>query len=98
METGVDKMKACYIRLVLIALLLPSLSGCESYIIPLGTTNPTIIDAKQGQDCRGYLTGVPDVTRIQAMHLGGITKLRSSEYRVTAYSGIGNECVIARGE
>jgi len=92
-------MNFCYTRLcVLIIILLPVLVGCESYVLPLGPINATITDAKEGQDCRGYLTGVPDVTRLQAMHLGGITKLRSSEYRVSAFSGVGSECVIARGE
>jgi len=92
-------MNFCYTRLcVLIIILLSVLVGCESYVLPLGPINPTITDAKEGQDCRGYLTGVPDVTRLQAMRLGGITKLRSSEYRVSAFSGVGSECVIARGE
>ena len=73
-------------------------AGCESYVVQLGPTNPTITDAKQGQDCRGYLAGVPDVTGKQAMRSGGITKLRSTEYRVNTFSGVGSECVIARGE
>ena len=83
---------------LLIAIVLPVLAGCESYVLPLGPINPTISNEKEGQDCRGYLTGVPDVTRMQAMRLGGITQLQSSEYRVSAFSGIGSECVIARGE
>jgi len=83
---------------VLIAMLLPVLAGCESYVRPLVPTNPTITDAKQGQDCRGYLGGVPDLNGTQAMRSGGITKLRSAEYRVSAFSGVGSECVIAHGE
>ena len=83
---------------VLIAMLLLVLAGCESYVLPLVPTNPTITHAKQGQDCRGYLSGVPDVTSTQAMRSGRITKLRSAEYRVTALSGVGSECVIAYGE
>jgi hypothetical protein len=79
-------------------MLLPVLTGCESYVRPLGPTNPTITDAKQGQDCRVYLGGVPDLTGMQAMRSGGITRLRSAEYRVNAFSGVGSECVIAHGE
>ena len=81
-----------------IAMLLTVLAGCESYVLPLGPINPTITDAKQGQDCRAYLAGVPDVTGLQAMRSSGITKRRSAEYRVTAFSGVGSECVIAHGE
>ena len=92
-------MNFFYTRLfVLSAMLLPVLAGCESYVLPLGPTNPTITDAKQGQDCRSYLSGVPDTTGTQAMRSGGITKLRSAEYRVNAFSGVGSECVIAYGE
>lgn len=92
-------MSFFYTRLfVLIAMLLPVFAGCESYERPLVPTNPTITDAKQGQDCRGYLGGEPDLTSTQAMRSGGITKLRSAEYRVNAFSGVGSECVIAHGE
>ena len=92
-------MSFFYMRLfVLINILLPVLAGCESYVLPLGPTNSTITDAKQGQDCRVYLDGVPDLTGTQAMRSGGITKLRSTEYHVNAFSGVGSECVIAHGE
>jgi len=92
-------MSFFYTRLfVLTAMLLPVLAGCESHVLPLGLTNSSITDAKQGEDCRGYLVGVPDLTGTQAMRLGGITKLRRTEYRVNAFSGVGNECVIAHGE
>jgi hypothetical protein len=92
-------MNFFYTRLfVLIAMLVPVLAGCESYVLPLGLTNPSIKDAKQGQDCRGYFSDVPDLTGTQAMRSGGITKLRSAEYRVNAFAGVGHECVIARGE
>ena len=86
--------------IMLIALLLPVLAGCVSYVQPLGPTNPTITDAKQGQDCRSQfgIGSVPDVTGTQAMRSGGITKLRSVEYRAHAFSGVGSECVIAHGE
>jgi hypothetical protein len=75
-------------------------AGCESYVRTLGPTNPTIADAKQGQDCRSQfgLGDVPDLTGAQAIRAGGIAKLRSVEYRVTSFSGIGMDCVIARGE
>ena len=85
---------------VLIAMLLPVLAGCQSYTRPLGLTNSTITDTKQGQDCESQfgIGGVPDLTGMQAMRSGGITKLRSTEYRVHAFSGVGSECVIAHGE
>lgn len=86
--------------IMLITLLLPVLAGCVSYVTPLGPTNLTITDAKQGQDCRRQfgIGGIPDVTGTRAMRLGGITKLRSTEYRVNSFSGVGKECVIAHGE
>jgi len=86
---------------VLSAILLPVLVGCESYARTLGGTNPTIHDARQGQDCRDHvfgIGGVPDVTSTQAMRSGGITKLRSAEYRTNAFAGVGRDCVIAYGE
>ncbi len=82
-------------------MLLPVLAGCESYARQVGPRNPTIPDAKQGEDCRGLMFGiggVPDVTGTQAMRSGGMTKLRSAEYRVNAFAGVGSECVIAHGE
>ena len=94
-------MSFFYTRLfVLIAMLLPVLAGCESYVRPLGPTNPTITDAKQGQDCRSQfgIGGVPDLTGAQAIRSGGITKLRTMEYTVDSFSGVGSECVIAHGE
>ena len=95
-------MRFFYTRLVmLIAMLLPVLAGCQSYVRPLGGTNPTFPDAKQGQDCRVHVFGIgggPDVSGMQAMRLGGISKLRSAEYRANAFAGVGRECVIAYGE
>ena len=94
-------MSFFYTRLfVLIAMLLPVLAGCQSYTRELGPTNPTITDAKQGQDCRNQfgIGGVPDLTGTQAIRSGGITKLRSIEYRVNIFAGVGSECVIAHGE
>ena len=86
---------------VLSAMLLPVLAGCESYSRPLGDTIAAIPDAKQGQDCKVYvggIGGVPDLTGVQAMRSGGITKLRSAEYSVTGFAGLGHECVNAHGE
>ena len=101
-ETGGDEMNFFYTGLfVLSAMLLAVLAGCESYARPVGGTNPTIPDAKQGQDCRVQvfgIGGVPDVTSTQAMRSAGITKLRSVEYRRTAFAGVGRDCVIAYGE
>ena len=59
-------------RIMLIALLLPVLAGCVSYVQPLGPTNPTMTDAKQGQDCRDQfgIGGIPDVTGAQAIRSG----------------------------
>ena len=88
-------------RVVLIAMLLPVLAGCESYTRSLGYLNSSITDAKQGQDCRVLvfgLGGMADVTGTQATRQGGITKLRSAEYRVNTIEGVGSECVIAHGE
>jgi hypothetical protein len=95
-------MNVFYIRLVVLtAMLLPVLAGCQSAVGPLGGTNPTIPEAKQGQDCRVHvfgLGGVPDMTGAQAMRAGGITKLRRAEYRATTFFDVGRECVIAYGE
>jgi hypothetical protein len=87
-------------RMLLIAMLLPVVAGCESYSW-FAYKNPSITDVKQGRDCRVLVFGLGgsvDVTGIQAMRLGGITKVRSTEYRVNTLQGVGNECVIANGE
>ncbi|HSL03645.1 MAG TPA: hypothetical protein VK901_08920 [Nitrospiraceae bacterium] len=85
---------------VLIAMLLPVLAGCQTYTGSLGLINSTITAAKHGQDCRSqYGFGdVPDLTGTQAIRSGGITNLRSLEYRVNTFLGVGSECVIAHGE
>ena len=89
-------------RALLIGMLLPVLAGCFSYSMPLAYTTTSIADAKQGQDCRVLIFGVsnhgPDVTMAHALRLGGITKLRSAEYRVSTLQGFGSECVVAHGE
>ena len=95
-------MNFFYTRLLLLsAMLLPVLAGCESYERPLGGTNAAIPDAKQGQDCKVYVGGIgglPDLTGAQAMRSGEITKLRSAEYSVKGFAGVGRECVIVTGE
>ena len=85
---------------LVIAMLLPVLAGCETYVRSLGPTNLSVADAKDGQDCRDQflIGGLPDLTGAQAMRAGGITRLRTVDYRVNAFSGVGSECVIARGE
>ena len=89
-------------RLVmLIAIGLSLLSGCESSKRLL-YENPSINDAKQGQEC---LLPDPvglgrslDVYGGEAMRRSGITKLRSLEYQVVKFHSVGRECVIAHGE
>jgi hypothetical protein len=87
-------------RILLIAMLLPVVAGCESYTW-VTYNNPSIADARQGQDCRTLVFGLGgsvDPTGIQAMRLGDITRARSTEYRVKTIQGVGSECVIAHGE
>lgn len=87
-------------RAMLIAMLLPVLAGCVSSSTPMGYVNPAIADVKQGQDCR-TLVGIgslPDLTGAQAMRQGGITKVRSTEYREDTFNGVGKACMIAQGE
>ena len=91
-------------RLVMpIVMVLPFLSGCESYTSLLyGNLNPSISDAKQGQQCLPPdpvgLGRTLDLNGGEAMRLGGITKLRRLEYQVVKFHGVGKECVIAHGE
>lgn len=89
-------------RALLIGAVLPILPGCFSYTMPLAYPNASISDAKQGQDCRVLILGLgsrgPDLTVAQAIRLGGISKLRSAEYRISTVQGTGNECVVAHGE
>jgi len=88
---------------MLIAMVLPFLSGCESYKSLLyDNLNPSIGDAKQGQECLPPdpvgLGRTLDLNGGEAMRLGGITKLRRLEYQVVKFHGVGRECVIAHGE
>ena len=86
---------------MLIAIVLPLLSGCESYKRLL-YDNPSISDAKQGQECLPPdpvgLGRSLDLNGGEAMRLGGITKLRRLEYQIVKFHGVGRECVIAHRE
>ena len=84
----------------LIATLLSAVAGCESYSWSV-YNNPLIPDVKQGQDCRVLVFGLGgsvDPTGREAMRLGGITRVRNTEFRVNTVQGVGNECIIAHGE
>jgi hypothetical protein len=97
--TGKGPMGTCvqYVDVFALGLLL---TGCMSSTTPMGYTNLAIADAKEGQDCRVQvaLGGIPDLSGAQAMRQGGITKLRSAEYREHTFHGIGQTCMVAHGE
>ncbi len=87
-------------RVVLIMMGIFVLVGCVSSTTPMGLANPSVADAKVGQDCR-ILVGVgsmPDLTAMQAMHHGHITRLQRDEYRENTFLGVGKACVVAHGE
>ena len=86
-----------------IVILLVLLSGCESSTsLIYDNVDPVISRTKQGQECLlHYPFGLGrslDLNGGEAMHQGGITKLRRIEYRVDRFHGFGSECVIAYGE
>ena len=83
-----------------ISVLLPALTGCFSYASPAGPSNHSVNDVKQGEDCTVLVfdTGNHEPTVIEAMKQGGITKLRSADYRETTFIGIGQKCITAHGE
>ena len=88
-------------RMLLIAMLLPVLAGCESYTWLL-FANPSLNGGKEGRECLpsdplGFGRTV-DLTGNEAMRLGSITKVRSVEYSVNKFHGVGKECVVAHGE
>jgi hypothetical protein len=89
-------------RASLIGAVLLILPGCLSRTMPLAYPNASISDVRQGRDCKVLVFGLgspgPDLTVAQAIRLGGITKLRSAEYRMRTVQGIGDECVVAHGE
>ncbi|HJT20846.1 MAG TPA: hypothetical protein VJ746_10275 [Nitrospira sp.] len=84
----------------LIGVLLPLLSACRSYTTPIGPSNHAVADVRQGEDCTVLVfeqtNHTPNVP--EAMRQGGITKLRSADYRESTFIGIGNKCIIAHGE
>jgi len=88
-------------RMLLIAMLLAVLAGCESYTWLL-FSNPSLSGGKEGRECLpsdplGFGRTV-DLTGNEAMRLGSITKVRSVEYSVNKFHGVGKECVVAHGE
>ena len=86
--------------MMLIAMLLPLLLGCESSTWLL-YANPSVSGEKKGQECFPGPLGLGrklDLTGNEAIRLGGITKVRSIEYDVTKFHGLGRECVVAHGE
>jgi hypothetical protein len=86
-------------RVVLVGMVV-ALPGCFSYTTRLGPTSDSVADAKQGQDCSVLLFGHGGHvhTVAEAMRQGGITTLRSAEFRENTFLGIGHECVVAHGE
>ena len=87
--------------IMLIAMLLPLLLGCESSAALL-YANPSLNGSKEGQQCLPAdplgLGRTLDLSGNEAMRVGGITKVRSIEYSVNKFHGVGRECVIAHGE
>ena len=86
--------------ILLVAMLLPIVTGCESYTWLL-FANPSVSGAKQGRECFPDPLGLGrkvDLTGSEAMRLGGITKVSRIEYHVAKFHGLGKECVIAHGE
>jgi hypothetical protein len=88
--------------MLIAVLLLPLVGGCEMYTW-LVYENPSLSGgAKYGQDCLPLdplgLGRKVDLTGREAMRVGGITKVRTIEYQVTKFHGLGKECVIAYGE
>lgn len=87
-------------RMMLIAMLLPILAGCESYRW-LVYASPPLTGAKQGQDCRSLvlgLGGTPDLSGAEAVRHGAIKKVQIIEYLNNTFQGVGSECIVARGE
>ena len=85
--------------MILIALLLV-LAGCQSHTWLL-YANPPVSDDKQGQQCSPVIFGLGpsvDVSGNEAMRVGGITKVKSVEYQMNSFHGMGRECMIAHGE
>jgi len=86
--------------MLLMAILIPVLAGCQSYTWVL-YANPPLAGEKQAQQCAPVVFGLGpnvDLSGNEAMRAGGITKVRTVEYQTTSFHGIGKECVRAQGE
>lgn len=86
--------------LTVFAIVAPLCAGCESYTWLL-YENPSLNAAKQGEQCFPDPLGLGrriDLTGNEVMRVGNISKVRSIEYRVAKFHGLGKECVVARGE
>jgi hypothetical protein len=86
--------------MVLIAVVLPVLAGCQSYTWVL-YANPPLDGGKHAQQCAPVVFGLGpnvDLSGNEAMRIGGITTVRTVEYQTTSFHGVGKECVTAQGE
>jgi len=86
--------------MMLIAVLLPVLAGCQSYSWVL-YANPPVGGATRAEQCAPVVFGMGpnvDLSGNKAMRAGGITTVRTVEYRTTSFHGVGKECVSAQGE
>jgi hypothetical protein len=86
---------------MLIAILLPLLAGCQSDTWLL-YANPPLSGEKVGQQCATVVLGLGptvDLSGNEAIRLGSISHVRRVEYQMTApFQGVGKECIIAKGE
>lgn len=86
--------------LSVITIVVPLCAGCESSTWLL-YANPSVNAVKQGEQCFPDPLGLGrtiDLTGNEAMRLGNVTRVRSIEYRVAKFHGLGKECVTAQGE
>ena len=84
----------------LIAIVMPLCAGCESYTWLL-YENPSLNATKQGEQCLPDPLGIGrgiDLSGNEAMRAGNITKVRTIEYLVAKFHGLGKECVVAQGD
>jgi TRL (tRNA-associated locus)-like protein len=85
--------------MILIALLLV-MPSCQSHTWLL-YANPPVGDDKQGQECSPVIFALGpsvDLSGNGAMSRGGITKVKTVEYQMNSFHGLGKECIIAHGE
>jgi len=88
---------------MLIAVLPLLVAGCESSTsLIYASLNSSIGSTKQGQQCQTPdpvgLGRKLDLNGGEAMRLGGITRVKTIEYQVVKFLGVGKECVIAHGD